>query len=236
MSSPAVTWAGALQAVSGAATPILVLIFAWLLNRKLGRNQELTKSRLAYYSEIIGPLNDLMCYFTYIGRWRDISPPDVIRIKRELDRTFYCAAPLFSPGAWTTYNAFKGLIFDVSSPLEVDALLRTGFERRKAASQQGWNDEWIRYFKDGENHLDPTKIKSIRENYNKCVSSLVRDVNMTRPRTSYTTSAVHIEVQAEAARLRPLTDVPQQRQKVSGVRGAVRRAHAVPKPKAGPPS
>ena len=40
-------------------------------------------------------LNDILCYFTYVGSWRDQDPPDVIRLKRSVDRKIYLPAPLF---------------------------------------------------------------------------------------------------------------------------------------------
>lgn len=98
-----VTWAAALSALGSVITPFVVAAIGFLLSRQIKRvearqwrNQELIAARLGYYREIAEPLNDLMCYFTFIGTWKELSPPQVIDRKRSLDRTFHTLAPFFS--------------------------------------------------------------------------------------------------------------------------------------------
>ena len=44
-----------------------------------------------------------MCYLTFVGRWKQLTPPDVIALKRDLDRFFYPVAPLFSTPTAAAY-------------------------------------------------------------------------------------------------------------------------------------
>ena len=56
-----------------------------------------------------------MCFMTFIGSWRDLPPPRVVHLKRELDREFHCAHPLFSDPVKPAYDAFMDLCFKRST-------------------------------------------------------------------------------------------------------------------------
>src|SRR5256885_5580381 len=60
------------------------------------RSQKLVEKRLGVYDDLAPQLDDLLCYFTYVGCWRDLDPPDVVALKRVVDKKVYLAAPLFS--------------------------------------------------------------------------------------------------------------------------------------------
>lgn len=75
-------------------TPVSVAAFGWLVSHRLKQlelvqwtNQKLIEKRLALYDTIAPLLNRLLCFYTWVGPWKDISPDDVIRAKRELDQT-----------------------------------------------------------------------------------------------------------------------------------------------------
>lgn len=83
-------------------TPLSVTALGWLISRRLKRlelvqwtNQKLIEKRLAIYDIIAPQLNALLCFYTWVGYWKDISPDDVIRIKRDLDRTLHVYRHLF---------------------------------------------------------------------------------------------------------------------------------------------
>lgn len=42
------------------------------------RSQKLIETRLKIYEELAPQLNDLLCYFTYVGCWKDLDPPAVL--------------------------------------------------------------------------------------------------------------------------------------------------------------
>ena len=66
------------------------------------RNQQLIKARLQYFGQL-APMLNVMCYLTFVGRWKELTPPDVIALKRDLDRLFYPVAPLFSTPTAAAY-------------------------------------------------------------------------------------------------------------------------------------
>ena len=72
-------------------------------------NQRLIEKRLTLYDTVAPQLNALLCFYTWIGYWKDISPDDVIRAKRELDRTFHIYRYLFDDD-----------VYDISAPSTPD--------------------------------------------------------------------------------------------------------------------
>lgn len=141
-----------------ALTPIIVAVLALWLNRRLKRfehlqwaNQKLIEKRLAIYSELAPVLNDLYCYFDYIGDWKFKTPVEALDLKRNADRRFFVNAPLFSSDFQTSYQNFINLCF-ISGPLDeydANATLRTDIDVRKDIfqnRQQPWDQKWDAYF------------------------------------------------------------------------------------------
>ena len=42
------------------------------------RSQKLIEKRLSIYDDLAPLFNDVLCYFTYVGAWRDIDPTKII--------------------------------------------------------------------------------------------------------------------------------------------------------------
>ena len=71
-----------IRTLSALAIPIVVAFLGYKLNRRAKelevsqwRNQELIKARLSYYQSLAPRLNDLLCYFTFIGKWKELTHP-----------------------------------------------------------------------------------------------------------------------------------------------------------------
>lgn len=123
------------------------------------RDQKLIEKRLAIYDDLAPQFNDLLCYFTYVGRWKELSPIDVVALKREIDRKMYLAAPLFPKQFFHACQALQGLCFKTFSDWGVDAQLRTNWLRRKEANP-GWLVDWERYYTSADEVTDPAKVKA----------------------------------------------------------------------------
>src|SRR5438552_4634826 len=105
MNPPQATW-NSLEIVKllvSGLTPIVVLIIGIWISRSLKRleflqwtNQKITEKRIAVFEELAPLLNDLLCYFTFVGCWKDLSPPELVKRKRLMDRIVNVNAPLFS--------------------------------------------------------------------------------------------------------------------------------------------
>src|SRR5919106_4136348 len=101
--------------VVSALTPILLFVLGYMVTKASRRVEEaqrdaarrfeeaqwasrkLIESRLALFEEMAPKLNDLFSCFMLVGQFREVTPPEALSRKRELDRIFHSHAPLFSP-------------------------------------------------------------------------------------------------------------------------------------------
>jgi hypothetical protein len=147
-------------------TPIVVVAVGFWINRRLKgmehlqwSNQKIIEKRIAIYDAIAPLLNDLMCYFTYIGCWKDLSPVEVVALKRHLDKIAYVNAPLLPPSFLQKYNALMESCYQTYSGWGNDAKLRTQYERRRQAADSKWSDEWDCCFADRNFVSEPTEVR-----------------------------------------------------------------------------
>lgn len=165
--------------VASLATPIVVAALGVYIHKLTKRfehsqwkNQKIVEKRLSIYDDLAPSLNDLLCYFTYIGRWKDLSPPEIIAWKRTIDRNLYLAQPLFSIEFFEACTHFIGLCFSTYKGWGSDAKLRTHFERRKQA-HPNWQADWEESFAD-----DPTDAKEIRSAYQRIMRIFTDDIGL----------------------------------------------------------
>ena len=148
-------------------TPLIVLIIGLWISRSLKRleplqwtNQKITEKRIEVFEELAPLLNDLLCYFNFVGCWKDLTPPEVIKLKRKMDRIVHVNAPLFSKEFLNRYYDFTNACYSTYSGWGQDAKLRTLWERRKMAAGDSWDVKWGECFANGDNCYDPKTIKS----------------------------------------------------------------------------
>jgi len=137
------------------------------------RSQKLIEKRLAVYDDLAPQLNDLLCYFTYVGSWKELDPPNAVGLKRTVDKKMYLAAPLFSEEFFAACMAFQGLCFATYTGWGRDASLRTRFERRRDARPKDWNAEWEACFSS-----DPTEPPLVREAHKRVMEAFARDIGV----------------------------------------------------------
>jgi hypothetical protein len=75
-----------------ALTPITVAglgFFVARTGRRLERvqwaNQTVVTRRLEIFGQVAPKLNQLLCFATFVGGWKEIKPRDAIGLKREID-------------------------------------------------------------------------------------------------------------------------------------------------------
>lgn len=199
MNSP--KWTDIVVALSSALTPLVVAVLAYVLTRNQSRSEELLRARIDYYRVLVPDLNRLMCYMTFIGGWRDQSPPDILTLKRRLDENFNCAAPLFSPMVSKTYQELMDDTFDAFSGWGQDARIKSNAFRRRVAWQgkgkDEWQSEWDDYFTVPESSpISRESLRQYRRRYDTLIAAAVRDLDLTRARAQYTTVLVAMNANA----------------------------------------
>ena len=75
--------------VTGIATPVLVAIIGFRLNRTMKglaaaqwANQKVIEKRIAVFDDLAPLLNDLYCYLMFVGNWKELKPNDIVQKKR----------------------------------------------------------------------------------------------------------------------------------------------------------
>jgi hypothetical protein len=150
-------------------TPIIVTYIAFKfskiasnLSNKNWTNQKIIEKRIEIYDLIVPKLNDLLCFYCYIGNWKEITPEKVIDIKRELDKKINIYSPLFSVELITSYQKFINLCFETFTGWGNDAKIKSKYGWRKDSLGKNWNKNWDNRFSEEKQVCEP---KIIRESY-----------------------------------------------------------------------
>ncbi len=139
----------------GALTPIFLFVLGYMVTRAARRveqaqwaSRKLIERRLELYEEMAPTLNDLFSFFTLVGHFQEVTPPEALSRKRQLDRIFHAHAPLFSPEFRDRYQDFVDACFlpftGAGEPARLRASLAAQRRERKI-----WNPEWDTMFAEG---------------------------------------------------------------------------------------
>lgn len=158
--------------VVAAATPVVVAVLAAVFSRALRRaegrqwfSQKLVERRIELLTAALPDLNDLFCYFTWVGNWKELTPPEILLRKRRLDRLFYSNSPFFSTSATAAYDAFISALFKTFVAPGSSAQLRTGLSSqhgsRMSAFAGGWDLAWDAMFAQEGERTSPDAIRNL---------------------------------------------------------------------------
>jgi hypothetical protein len=145
----------------GALTPILIVGLGWVISRAAQRiedaqwiNRKVIEQRLALFEEVAPKLNDLYCFFMRVGNFQDVTPPEAIQRKRELDKLFHSHEPLFSPTVADCYLAFiKACFGEFEGGVARPAKIRASRPRQLQERGRAWKRKWDPLFAaDGNEH------------------------------------------------------------------------------------
>lgn len=148
----------------GVLTPILLFVLAYMVNRAARSveqaqwtSQKLIERRLDLYEKMAPTLNDLFCFFTLVGHFQEITPPDAISRKRKLDRIFHAHAPLFTPEFRDRYQDFLNVCYVHFVAEAEPARLRASIEAQKR-ERTSWKPEWDANFSYPNDVSSPLQI------------------------------------------------------------------------------
>ncbi|MGH3980442.1 MAG: hypothetical protein ACRDRZ_15790 [Pseudonocardiaceae bacterium] len=155
MSSGSWTSLEVVKLVVSALIPIAVVGVGYVVSRATKRlesvqwaNQTVIQRRLDVFGQVAPKLNRLLCFAVFVGSWKEVTPADAIRLKREADEIMYVNRVLFSPELFDAYLAFTETLFEVyartdgNAPLRVDIQSRLGNRR----NLDWWDDTMEREF------------------------------------------------------------------------------------------
>ena len=148
----------AAQLLVAVTVPILVLVFGWLANRSLKRletrqaaNQNLIEKRIQVYDLMSEDLNSTYCFFLRIGHYKEITPDEMIEIKRRVDRRAHTQRPFFDPAHQRHYLDFMDTCFRTHTGVAQHAKIRADpsmYRAEFAELRTPWNNAWDPMFVD----------------------------------------------------------------------------------------
>lgn len=167
-----------------ALTPLAVVAVGYVLNRRLRQveqvqwaNQTVISRRVEIFTEVAAKLNRLLCFATFVGRWKEITPAQAVGLKRDLDETMYANRVLFSDELFAAYQAFMRTLFAMYASTGADAPLRVPLntvigDRRKLP---WWQDIMLRYFSTD----DPASLDEMYKAYDVLAQRFRADLYVT---------------------------------------------------------
>jgi hypothetical protein len=111
-------------------------------------NQTVVTRRLDVFDKVGPGLNQLLCFGTFVGTWKEIDPRKAIAIKRNLDQTMYASKVLFSDELFEVYREFMATLFAMFATTGADAAVRAPIESRWGSRRRilWWDDEMAALF------------------------------------------------------------------------------------------
>jgi hypothetical protein len=173
--------------IVSAVTPVVVVGLGVVVSRAARRlehtdwaNRVLIERRLALYSEMAPLLNDLYCFFRFVGHFRDIAPPDAIERKRGLDKTFFINRFLMDAKFSILYSDFMNSCFETYTGAGQGVKLR-GTRRIHRLQREFWEEAWNDcYVTDSSKVVSPGTIE-VR--YEALMSFFAREIGVgSRPK------------------------------------------------------
>lgn len=173
-------WLEVAKLISALFTPIALAILGIYVHRITKkfehvqwRSQRLIEKRLQIFDDLAADLNDLLCYFTYVGSWRDFDPPSIVGMKRRIDKKIHLACPLFGREFFSSCQEFQSLCYETYNAWGEDAKLKTQSHHRRQARGKTWNDEWDSCFSN-----DVPDVEEIQLAYTNVMMVLARDIGV----------------------------------------------------------
>ena len=170
--------------VVDALTPITVVVLGVLFTRASRRieqvqwaNQTVVTHRLNVFDKLAPGLNQLLCFATFVGGWKEIDPRKAIAIKRELDQIMYANKVLFSDELFAAYHRFMTVLFAMFAATGAAARVRAPIESKWGNRREltWWNDVMGVLFTD-----DAVGLEEIQAAYEELSQQFRADLYVTR--------------------------------------------------------
>jgi hypothetical protein len=165
--------------------PVIIVFIAIRFRRAKKRlidqqqtNQSMVEQRMGMFKRIGPKLNDLLCYYTYTGNWKELFPADILKLKRELDKEVKSNTPLFSEDLIKKYDSFMLLCFVSHSGWEHKEKIKSNYQLRQEHMAE-WDPDWIHLF-DTNNVLDGITVK---ERYDDLMASFKENLSLSSQST-----------------------------------------------------
>lgn len=165
-------------------TPLAVLGLGVLVSRSARRiedrqwiDRRIIEQRTVVYDKMAPKLNDILCFFTRRGHFREIPPPRVLALKRLLDQKFHVSKYLMSEDTTKAYESFMALCFLTEQGPNTRAALRASLTRQRKERGE-WREEWDEFFVESRSSERPVKPADVAKGYDDLLAAFSRDLGI----------------------------------------------------------
>ncbi len=148
--------------IIAAMAPATIGIVGYFINRRIRelerdewKNRKAIEKRIDLFDRLGPDLNALYCFMKWVGDWQRITPPEVIALKRRLDKSVYTYSYILGEDVFRAYENFMALVFRMYHTPGKDALIRSTLTDplgdRQKSPHYAWKDEWNDAFDVPEN-------------------------------------------------------------------------------------
>ena len=163
-----------------ALVPIAIALAGFTIKKALVERENLEwrlrkdiEWRQRVFENISLPLNSLKCAFTYVGHWRDLTPPEIISIKRTLDQQIEIYKFLFSKEFIEAYQSMMTNCYITERGRGRGAAIRANISMYQEAFADRWQSEWEDMFVAEDQRLTRSDFVALHDT---TVSHLIRDL------------------------------------------------------------
>lgn len=159
-------------------TPLVLVALTFVVNNaiqergaKLKKDEQILSEKQRIYSELGRRLNIIFVYIADVGDFRSYSPPQIVELKREVDRQFFMYRPYWSKGTERNYDQFMTAAFRTYTGAGLPAQINASKSQKVSAykvDKLKWEPGWDAYFTE---NID----RNVSTKYNDLVSSLLTD-------------------------------------------------------------
>ena len=160
-------------------TPIAIAVLTFFVTRALNqrealfrRGEQVLSMKQDAYARIGPKINIIYIFVSDFGDYRNYTPDDVIRLKREVDREFFMFSPFWSQATASAYRLFMDACFETYVGSGKNARIRSTCVVKKSACQldgKAWNPNWDEMF-------SPAGDRSVHQKYHNLVAGFVGDI------------------------------------------------------------
>ena len=129
--------------LSGAGLGFFLNLRLKALDQRFRERATMRDRRMALFGDMAPKLNDLLCFGTYVGHWRELTIEDALRTKRELDSLYYTHLFLWSDTFGRAYEEFIDNCFATSGGEGTVAKSKANIDRhRRSIGHENWPVAW----------------------------------------------------------------------------------------------
>jgi hypothetical protein len=150
---------------------LIVLRLGTKLDTSKQLHQELLRKRLQLFEDVAPKLNDIFCFYQSIGHWAELSPEEIIRRKRSIDRVIQVNRYLFRSDFWDEYRRFEEAHFEMFVAAGQPARLRLDMQHVRKLVGHAFKDEWLPFVS-----AKPGDHEEQRRHYHALMEILGREV------------------------------------------------------------